>query len=81
MPSLIDSGLSGGKPAESKNTDKADHKQLPLPSIIITSRPGTFEASNSPSAFLASSELICSCSDNLFKESASVLSYATRLAL
>ena len=68
-PCMIDSGLSGGKPTESKNTDKVDQKHLPLPSIIITSWFGTFEAINSSSAFLASSKRICSRSDNLFTAS------------
>ena len=45
-PCMIDSGLSGGEPAVSKNTGKADQKHLSLPSVMITSWFGAFGASD-----------------------------------
>jgi hypothetical protein len=68
---MIDSGLSKGKAAASLNSDKFDQKQLPSLSTFITSLFGTLEASNTFSAFLASSTSICPRSDDIVQASVS----------
>ena len=59
----------------------SNQKQLPSPSTYITSLFGTFEATNSFSAFLASSTSICPRSDDIVPASVSDSSSASSLAL